>query len=319
LFRILILLEGPTMFICLQTAIASQSTGFTALRGLLSLMWAIAAIILSVKASTMISSERTRETLDALLSTPLTTREIIEQKIAGMRRLMIVLAIPILSIHLTLLLMHVDPRTVFRDPTIFTVGAMLLYCVMSVATTFTVMHMISWLSTLLGLRSTSQSRSFLAAIAVLASWMIFSFVLVRPGGTVFVLLADFIEPVPQMTEIYRGFSFPAPGYNNPAASIVACMVRPDGSIQANEAILAAASSVDVAYDSAYAAFSDTLGTAIVASLSVLGMHILLTWLLRQLTVRLAPFLLKRRDEKVRVKSSSEIPVPSFRIQSESVA
>src|ERR1700741_3605447 len=122
----------------------------------------------------MISSERTRETLDALLSTPLTAREILEQKIIGMRRLMIVLSIPILSIHLTLLLMHMDPRTIFLNPTLNAVGTLVLYCVMACATTFMVVHLISWLSTLLGLRSSTQSRSFLVAITVLAGWMILS-------------------------------------------------------------------------------------------------------------------------------------------------
>src|ERR1700741_5477730 len=101
----------------------------------------------------MISSERTRETLDALLSTPLTAREILETKIIGMRRLMIVLSIPILSIHLTLLLMHMDPRTIFLNPTLNAVGTLVLYCVMACATTFMLMHFRILLAIWRGLRS----------------------------------------------------------------------------------------------------------------------------------------------------------------------
>lgn len=318
LFRILVVLEGPTMFICLGAATASQSNDFAALRGLLFLMWGIAAMILTVKAATMISSERARETLDALLSTPLTAREILEQKIVGMRRLMIVLSIPILSIHLTLLLMHMDPRTIFLNPTGSSVAALLLYCVMTVVTTYTVMHLISWLSTLLGLRSTTQSRSVLAAMAVLAGWMILSFGLVSPGAP---LYEAFLEIAYQPNLPH--FEIPgSPTHQESAdamASIAACLLRPDGSIQANEAILVAASNPNITADAAYYGFSGSLGMAIAASFLVFLAHFFLTLLLRKLTLRLAPRLLQRQDEKVIAQPLPEAPAAAMLVQSESMA
>ncbi|MFN9718540.1 MAG: ABC transporter permease [Planctomycetota bacterium] len=172
LFRILLVLEGPALFICVTAASTGQ--GIEPLRAILTLMWCIAAIILIVKSSTMISSERTRETLDALLSTPLTGREILQQKIDGIRRLMIVLSVPIFSIHFTLWLMHVDGTTFFRNLLSFlnlpaTVAA-ILYPVFCAATTYFLMHLICWTSAYLGLRAASQARSVTRAIVVMGSF-----------------------------------------------------------------------------------------------------------------------------------------------------
>ncbi len=172
LFRILLVLEGPALFICVMAASAGQGVG--ALRGLLVLMWSIATIILIVKSSTMISSERTRETLDALLSTPLTGREIIQQKIDGIRRLMIVLSVPIFSIHFTLWLMHIDGTTFLRNLFSFfnlpnTVAA-LLYPVFCFAATYLLMHLICWTSAWLGLRASSQARSVTRAIVIMGAY-----------------------------------------------------------------------------------------------------------------------------------------------------
>jgi len=318
LFRILVALEGPTMFICLGAATVSQSTDFSALRGLLFLMWGIAAIILTVKASTMISSERTRETLDALLSTPLTAREILEQKIAGMRRLMIVLSIPILSIHLTLLLMHFELKSVFLSPTLFQTASFLLYCLMTAATTFTVMHLISWMSTLLGLRSSTQSRSVLAAVAVMAGWLVLSIGIASPG-------APGYEALLMLSE--RAINTVLPGLDTRferesiqlLASFGACLIRPDGSIQANEAIIIAATNARPSRGTAYYALSQSIDTAITAALVVFSMHFILTLLVRTLTLRLASRLLGRQDEKATMQPVSQTPAPVKFVPSESVA
>ncbi len=322
LFRILVVLEGPTMFICLGAATVSQSTDFSALRGLLFLMWGIAAIILTVKAATMISSERTRETLDALLSTPLTAREILEQKIAGMRRLMIVLSIPIFSIHLTLLLMHFELKSVFLSPTLFQTASFLLYCVMTVATTFTVMHLIAWMSTLLGLRSPTQSRSVLAAVSVLVGWLVLSIGLVSPGGfgyqVMVVLFARVFELVNNTALYGMDLRFELDRVES-IASLCACVIRPDGSIQANEAILVAAAAARASRGTAYYALTQSIGMAITASLIVFSMHFILTLLLRTLTLRLGSRLLGRQDEKVTPPPISQRPAPAKLVPSESVA
>ncbi len=272
LFRVLIVLEGPVLFICLATANFSMSADFDGLRVLLLLMWAIAAMILSMKAATMISSERTRETLEALLSTPMSSREIISQKVAGLHRLMIVLSIPILTIHLTLALMHFDIVQIIRNLSLSTFGTMLFYGTIVTATTYTSMHLVVWLSALMGLRSPTQARSVMSAITVLGMWLAASAYLLTPGGPGYnfgmATMSSFfgIEEASVFDHVLYTM-----GIGNDSRRIleqqekierlmatissVSCLIRPDGSIWANESILASSSLAGISKTSPFYAFS----------------------------------------------------------------
>ena len=68
LFRVLTVLEVPTIFICGLAAIASGGSGFNGLRVLLVMLWVLVVLVLTVKAATAISSERSRETIEPLLA-----------------------------------------------------------------------------------------------------------------------------------------------------------------------------------------------------------------------------------------------------------
>ena len=304
LFRILVVMEGPTLFICVGAATVSARSDFSGLRALLLLVWAIAAMILAMKGATVISAERVRETLDALLSTPLTAKEILTQKIAGMQRLMIVLAIPILSVHLTLLLLHVD---LLRLPsgsarTIFGVA---LYIVGCVLTTFLTMHILTWLAVLLGLRSKSQSRSAMTAICLIAAWVLVTSFTCRPGGFVFEALLSMTDP-PMQTNVPRrgpGYS----GYNGyeetpegqrsrTIAAAICCMARPDGGVQANESILISVGNPDIDQDELSYAPSRSIASAVTVSAVVFVWQLVMLLLIRTLTLRLAPRLLGRQDQ-----------------------
>ena len=304
LFRILVVMEGPTLFICVGAATVSARSDFSGLRALLLLVWAIAAMILAMKGATVISAERVRETLDALLSTPLTAKEILTQKIAGMQRLMIVLAIPILSVHLTLLLLHVDllrlPSSSAR--TIFGVA---LYIVGCVLTTFLTMHILTWLAVLLGLRSKSQSRSAMTAICLIAAGVLVTSFTSRPGGFVFEALLSMTDP-PMQTNVPRrgpGYS----GYNGyeetpegqrsrTIAAAICCMARPDGGVQANESILISVGNLTVDQGELSYAPSRSVVSAVTVSGVVFVWQLVMLLLIRTLTLRLAPRLLGRQDQ-----------------------
>ena len=297
LFRILVVMEGPTLFICVGAATVSARSDFSGLRVLLLLVWAIAAMILAMKGATIISAERVRETLDALLSTPLTAKEILTQKVAGMKRLMIVLAIPILSVHLTLLLLNVDLRTMFSSSqTMFNVG---WYIGSSILTTFLTMQILAWLAVLLGLRSQSQSRSAMTAISLIAAWVLVSSFLCRPGGFVF----EVILPHRDMANsgAWRG----RPGIDVPfpeqrshtIAAAICCMLRPDGGVQANEAVLVSIGSPYVETTELYHAPSRSIASALTVSAVVFIWQVVLLLLIRTVTLRLAPRLLGRYDQE----------------------
>ncbi|MEJ7595166.1 MAG: hypothetical protein WKF77_26885 [Planctomycetaceae bacterium] len=297
LFRILVVMEGPTLFICVGAATVSARTDFSGLRMLLLLVWAIAAMILAMKGATIISAERVRETLDALLSTPLTSKEILNQKIAGMKRLMIVLAIPILSVHFTLLLLNVDLRAMLSSPqTMFIVA---WYVVSSILTTFLTMQILAWLAVLLGLRSKSQSRSAMTAICLIAAWVLVSSFLCRPGGFVFEAILSHRDTA--NSGVWRRAS----GFvelfeeqrSHTIAAAICCMVRPDGGVQANEAVLIAVGNPYVEPTELYYAPSRSIASALTVSAVVFVWQVLLLLLIRTTALRLAPRLLGRYDQE----------------------
>ncbi len=63
-------------------------------------LWILAALIVSVQASCLISGERSRQTLDVLLTSPLSGRDIVLEKMQGIRRLTWVLSACFMTIFL---------------------------------------------------------------------------------------------------------------------------------------------------------------------------------------------------------------------------
>ena len=298
LFRILIVMEVPTLFICTGAATVTASADFSGLRVLLLLVWAIVAMILAMKGATVISAERVRETLDALLSTPLTAKEILTQKVSGMHRLMIVLAIPILSVHLTLLLLNVDLLTMFSSSQrMFNVGWYIVSCIL---TTFLTMQILAWLAVLLGLRSKSQSRSAMTAICLIAAWVLVSSYLCRPDAVIY---TAYLGPgrSSSMSNVWRiGVEYDEAAeilFDQTIASAICCMLRPDGGVQANEAVLASVGNPYVQHTEIFYAPSRSVASALTVSAVVFVWQVLLLLIIRRLTLGLAPRLLGRYDQE----------------------
>ncbi|MCA9008424.1 MAG: ABC transporter permease subunit [Planctomycetaceae bacterium] len=296
LFRILVMMEGPTLFICVGTAEMSNRSDFEGLRGLLMFIWAIAAMILAMKGATIISTERVRETLDALLSTPLTAQEILTQKIDGMKRLMIVLAIPILSVHLTLLLLNVDLVRIFLSLSLRSALVVAWYAVCCVLTTFVTMRTLAWLSVLLGLRSESQSRAAIMAIGLISAWILVTSYSFRPGATGYQAIHTLTGSFFHVRRRADSEESPREIRNRTITSTICCLLRPDGGIQANEAVLIAVGNPYVGKHNLYYAPSKSMGAALTVSAIVLIWQILMLYQIRSLTLRLAPGLLGRFDQ-----------------------
>lgn len=287
LFRILVVMEGPTLFICVGAATVSARSDFSGLRDLLLLVWGIVAMILAMKGATIISAERVRETLDALLSTPLTAKEILTQKVAGMQRLMIVLAIPIFSVHFTLLLLNVDFRVIMSSRE--TILIVVWYTVGFILTTFLTMQILAWLAVLFGLRSQSQSRSAMTGICLIAGWVIVSSFLGRPGGYVFEAFSNICQSIQQGDSSRSGSEnneTPTMQLNQTIAAVICCMIRADGGIQANEGVLVAVGNPYVEKTELYYAPSRSIHAALTVATVVFLWQVLLVLLIRMLTLRL---------------------------------
>ncbi len=279
LIRILVLLEGPVLFLCLLSITWSDRSSSDPLRVLLALVWGLAIMVVMVKGSTIISAERSRETLDALLSTPISSPQLLREKLTGMRRMMIVLATPIMTVHLTLIVMYASFGSGFLGGGRFL--NLLLYLVTATLATATLMHTVAWVSVLAGLRSSTQAKSVASAVIVLAVWVFVSYYFLGP------------------------FTDPSYGYvqdENPRMSVLAifkCMFRFDGWICANEGLLSSLSSSYTGYGYSpkiWHDFDRDPGTAMVA-VTIVGLaHVGMMFGIRQVVLTLASWLLNRRDQ-----------------------
>jgi ABC-type transport system involved in multi-copper enzyme maturation permease subunit len=180
LIRILVATEAPVLIICLLLAMSGSSFqshygGSEPISALIFVAWVLVTLLISVKAATLIAGERSHETLDVLLSTPLRSAELVRQKFRGVRRLMAVLAVPLLTM--------IAFQTYWREATTSLstdwshARHPLLYFVASTLAVVIYLPLIAWLSFWIGLKVRSQARAIFGSLALLAGWSVIPFIL----------------------------------------------------------------------------------------------------------------------------------------------
>jgi ABC-type transport system involved in multi-copper enzyme maturation permease subunit len=147
-------------------------------------LWAMAIVIVSVQSSSLIAGERSQQTLSVLCTTPLSGRDILLEKFTGVRRVMAMLCIPLLTVIL------------FQAPQ----PAQLVCSVLSLAA---YLPLAAWLSLLVGIKVKTRGRAIIVALAAIAGWCLLPVVFVfmplmmmKPPGTVDSLLnfSIFLSP-----------------------------------------------------------------------------------------------------------------------------
>lgn len=188
LFRVLVVLELPILVACqlLNSPGRAYDRDLNAINILLYALWCIAGMMIAVHAASVISSERSRQTLDVLLATPLAGREILVQKFRGVRRLLGVLAVP----FLTIFLFECWWNPVGREE----------YLVESILCGAIYLHLAAWFSLWLGLKMRSQVKSILTALAIIAAWAIV------PVGVHYILTDVFRLTLSDSAEFLMSFS-----------------------------------------------------------------------------------------------------------------
>lgn len=173
LVRMLILIEVPTLFVCLLFLVMTvdyrnSSQNRSDVMAVMSIiLWILSLLFLVSKAATVLPSERLRETFDVLLSTPLKTREIVQQKFAGVKRLIWVLSIPLITVTLThAMWIEASGKPWWADDG---VG---WYLLGSLGAILIQLRMVAWLSMLLGLALKSQTKAIFATLAILVGWCV---------------------------------------------------------------------------------------------------------------------------------------------------
>ena len=167
LFRVFLAIELPIVVVCLFITLESVNYNFSGVSVLLLLTWSLISLLLSVQAGGLIASERTHETLAPLLTTNLSSRQIVLQKYAGIRRAILVLRVPLLTVLFFQLGMKVGYRFWasslhgFNGP---------LYTVCFLLSAWIFPHMVGWLGVFFSLRLKTQSRAVVTTVTVLAAW-----------------------------------------------------------------------------------------------------------------------------------------------------
>lgn len=127
------------------------------------LLWMVAILLLVVATTGMIPRERDRQTLEALLTTPLSGREIFLQKLSAIRRLVLSLWIPFGTVVLFLCWLWVERG--FRTGDGFHLATTLLSALIY-------LPLVVWLSFWFSLRAKSQGRAILISLGVIVAWTI---------------------------------------------------------------------------------------------------------------------------------------------------
>lgn len=176
LVRLLVLLELPLLplvSMVLFDLIEGRQLILPRPAGVIYPVWFFAVLFVSVHATGAIANERSHQTLDVLLSTPLTSREIVSQKLAGVWKLCFVLAIPFATAILYELMttaeasrpimpMGTNPWTgqVYTQP----VFRKLPHLFWSIASFLIYLPLMAWLGLWLSLRLASRLRALVTQI-----------------------------------------------------------------------------------------------------------------------------------------------------------
>ncbi|MDB6174769.1 MAG: hypothetical protein JWL59_4080 [Chthoniobacteraceae bacterium] len=165
LVRILLLVEIPTVYFGLSVMMTGSSSDMPVL---VAFLGALATLAISVNAANAFVSERVQQTLDVLLTTPMSAREIVEEKARAMRRFLYVAAVPLLTLFFMEWGMKQPGGFSWHRP-----GARenpLLYLICSILTVAVYLPLVSWLSLWIGLKARTRFRAIITALVVIVLW-----------------------------------------------------------------------------------------------------------------------------------------------------
>jgi hypothetical protein len=140
-------------------------------------LWAVAALVVSVRSASAFGSERANQTLDVLLASPVPTEDLVRQKLRGVRRLIRVLCIPFVTVFL-FKSFALAMRAAWGDPGWgLLLVSTIFYLALLVGAVFLFLSLVSWVSAWIGMKAKTQYRAIATTLVVLVLWN---------GGTVFV-------------------------------------------------------------------------------------------------------------------------------------
>jgi ABC-type transport system involved in multi-copper enzyme maturation permease subunit len=100
LIRLLLLLEVPVLFGMLIPHYGSAESQYAPVYVAAWILWIVATLVIAIQSTGLIGSERSRQTLDVLLTTPMLSETIVQEKFAGVWRMIRMLWIPFATVYL---------------------------------------------------------------------------------------------------------------------------------------------------------------------------------------------------------------------------
>lgn len=165
------------------------------------------ALAVVARSATLFSSERSRQTLDILLVSPLTNQELLSQKFFGVRHWMRIWAVPVLVLIVSDCLIkkyqweewYNRPWVSGRHDYSFSAG---LYLVSQVVTVWIYLHMLAWLSVLIGLKIRKPAAALMMSLGAIIAWALIPLIITvvavelsgvspRDGAAMFLLSSPF--------------------------------------------------------------------------------------------------------------------------------
>lgn len=163
-FRILTFLLTPLIISIAMTIQENRSDFTSPFQGFIVFFWIISVLSLVIHSTGCIPTERIRQTLDVMLVMPLTAKEIVLEKLAGVRRLIAILTVPFVVL---ITFQGIWQSYVARGFVPHQTVILEMY-----TTTMTVviyMPVIMWIGFHLGLRMRTQIQALLSTFAVIGA------------------------------------------------------------------------------------------------------------------------------------------------------
>ena len=165
------------------------------------------AMAVVARSATLFSSERSRQTLDILLTTPMSNRQLLSDKFGGINRLIAVFAVPLLALFVCDGLIKeflwegwFSRRRPANRAYEFSFW---FYLVSQVVTVWIYLQMLAWLSVLIGLKLRKPIAAMISSLAAVIGWgigpvvltiIVFEHINISPGDSGAIVLL--VSPMP---------------------------------------------------------------------------------------------------------------------------
>ncbi len=168
LVRFLLLLEVPVMVMALwPVSPTANHNGFSPAYLAGWCLWVVATLVLSIQSTGLIGTERSHQSLDVLLTTPIESEEIVSQKFTGVWRMVHVLWVP----FGTLYLFQAWWETWVQSPTYHWQGStadnVMFNVLRAILAVGLYLPTIAWFGFYQGLRCRSQTHAILVTMTVI--------------------------------------------------------------------------------------------------------------------------------------------------------